>query len=202
MNRASQVTIGLVNRKNTTRSITVLMPSANAKPFTTPIAKMKSTTAASSDTASAATQVIFGAGPAGLDGDPQRLAVAHLVADPFEVDDERVGGDTDRHDEPGDAGQRQREPGVLAEEEDRGVGDRAAATASERDDDDAEAAVVEQASRGRPGPGRSTPAQSPACSWSAAERRALLGDRRARSNCSGSAPYFRLLASDSRGRPR
>ena len=85
LKRASQVTIGLVNRKNTTRSMTVLMPSANAKPFTTPIAKMKSTTAASSDTASAARQVIWRADPAGLDGDPQRLAVAHLVTDPLEV---------------------------------------------------------------------------------------------------------------------
>jgi hypothetical protein len=37
---ASHDTIGLVNRKNTTRSITVLMPRVNAKPFTTPMEKM------------------------------------------------------------------------------------------------------------------------------------------------------------------
>ena len=38
--RASSVIIGLVNQKNTAMSISVLMPSANAKPRTTPIAKM------------------------------------------------------------------------------------------------------------------------------------------------------------------
>ena len=40
VNRASQETIGLVNQKNTARSISVDRPSANAKPFTTPAAKM------------------------------------------------------------------------------------------------------------------------------------------------------------------
>ena len=39
-NRASQDTIGLVNQKNTARSISVERPSAKAKPFTTPAAKM------------------------------------------------------------------------------------------------------------------------------------------------------------------
>jgi hypothetical protein len=59
LKRASQETIGLVNQKNTARSMTVVMPSAKAKPLTTPIAKMNSTTAASSDTMSATTHVIF-----------------------------------------------------------------------------------------------------------------------------------------------
>ena len=55
---------------------------------------------------------VAGPHPAGLDGDPHRLAVAHLVADPFEVDDERVGGDADRDDQPGDAGQVSVKPAV------------------------------------------------------------------------------------------
>ena len=36
---ASKVTIGLVNRKTTTTSMTVVSPRVNAKPFTSPIAK-------------------------------------------------------------------------------------------------------------------------------------------------------------------
>src|SRR4029078_2264487 len=54
---ASQDTIGWVNQKNTATSISVDRPSANAKPFTTPAAKMYSTMAASTETASAARQV-------------------------------------------------------------------------------------------------------------------------------------------------
>ena len=50
-----------------------------------------------------------GAHPAGLDGDPHGLAVAHLVTDAFEVDDERVRGDADRDDQSRDAGQGQGE---------------------------------------------------------------------------------------------
>ena len=50
--------------------------------------------------------------PARLDGDDQAAAVADLVADAFEVDDERVRGDADRDDEAGDA--RQAEPVPLA----------------------------------------------------------------------------------------
>ena len=38
--RASSVMTGLVNQKNTAMSMSVLMPSANAKPRTTPMAKM------------------------------------------------------------------------------------------------------------------------------------------------------------------
>ena len=56
-NRASHETIGWVNQKKTTRSMSVEMPSANANPRTTPAAKMKRTTAASNETASAARQV-------------------------------------------------------------------------------------------------------------------------------------------------
>ena len=39
-NRASHDTIGCVNQKKTARSISVERPSAKAKPFTTPAAKM------------------------------------------------------------------------------------------------------------------------------------------------------------------
>src|SRR4029079_5936280 len=55
-NLASHDTIGLVNQKKTSRSISVDSPRANAKPFTTPAAKMYRTTAARIDTESAATQ--------------------------------------------------------------------------------------------------------------------------------------------------
>ncbi len=40
VNRASHDTIGWVNQKKIARSISVERPSANAKPFTTPAAKM------------------------------------------------------------------------------------------------------------------------------------------------------------------
>ena len=43
---ASHETIGLVNQKNTTRSMTVLMPRVNANPFTVASARMYSTIAA------------------------------------------------------------------------------------------------------------------------------------------------------------
>ena len=58
-----------------------------------------------------------GAHPAALDRDPHRLAVAHLVADALEVDDERVGGDADPDDQAGDAGQGQREARALAQQQ-------------------------------------------------------------------------------------
>ncbi len=60
-----------------------------------------------------------GPDPARLDGDPHRLALAHLVTDALEVDDERVGGDADTHDQARDAGQGQGEAGRLAHGEDR-----------------------------------------------------------------------------------
>ena len=56
--------------------------------------------------------------------DPKRAAVADLVSYSFEVDDERVGRDTDGHDQTGDSGERQREPRGLTED-DHGAVDRA-----------------------------------------------------------------------------
>ena len=64
-----------------------------------------------------------GALPAALHGRAQRLAVADLVAEPFEVHDERVRRDADRHDEAGDGRQRHREVLVLAEQHHRQVGE-------------------------------------------------------------------------------
>ena len=43
--------------------------------------------------------------PGPRDGDAHRSALVHLVLYSFEEHDERVGGDTDRDDEAGDAGQ-------------------------------------------------------------------------------------------------
>ena len=52
-----------------------------------------------------------------LDRRLQAAALTHLVADAFEVHDERVRGDTDRDDETGDAGQAQPEALAPAEQE-------------------------------------------------------------------------------------
>ena len=43
--------------------------------------------------------------PAGLDGADELTTVSELVADAFEVDDERVGGEADRDDQARDAGE-------------------------------------------------------------------------------------------------
>jgi len=85
-----------------------------------------------------------GTEPAALDRRAQRAAVAHLVAQPFEVDDEGVGGDADRHDQPGYPGQGQGESLGLAEQAHGGVGDRRG-DAQRGDDHDAESPVVEEA---------------------------------------------------------
>ena len=122
--RASQDTSGLVKKKKTTRSIRVERPSAKAKPFTTPIAKMYSTIAASSGDRVGGQTGVPGPAPAGLDCDAHRLAFTHLVSDPLEVDDEGVSCDADSDDQSGDAGQGEREAGRLAQEQDHRVGDR------------------------------------------------------------------------------
>ncbi len=111
-NRASQETIGLVKKKNTTRSISVERPSANAKPL-----HDAGREDVEDDGGEDRDRVGGHAGgpradPAGLDRDPHRLARPHLVADALEEDDERVGGDADRDDQARDAGQGQREPGA------------------------------------------------------------------------------------------
>ena len=54
----------------------------------------------------------------------QRLAVAHLVAEPFEVDDERVRRDADRHHEARDRRQRHGEVLVPAQDHHRQVGEQ------------------------------------------------------------------------------
>ena len=61
--------------------------------------------------------------PGRLDRDGQGATVPHLVPDPFEVDDERVGGDADRDDQTGHPGQA--EPVALppAEQQHQPVGD-------------------------------------------------------------------------------
>ena len=64
-----------------------------------------------------------GALPPGLDRRAQLFALAHLVAQSLEVDDERVGGDADRHDQAGDAGQLEGEVLVQGEQHHRQVGD-------------------------------------------------------------------------------
>ena len=60
--------------------------------------------------------------PPGFDRRAERLAVPHLVTEPLEVDDERVGGDADRHHQAGDRRQRHGEVLVLAQQHDREVG--------------------------------------------------------------------------------
>ena len=107
--RASTDTSGLVNRNTTKTSMIVVRPSANAKPRTTPIAKMNSTSAARIDTRVGRQDRASRTNPACLDRESQRLALADLVSDALEEHDERVGGDADRHDESGDARQGQRE---------------------------------------------------------------------------------------------
>ena len=122
--RASRVTIGLVNRNTTTTSMSVVRPSVYAKPFTSPTEKMYSSRAARKDTVSDDQDRPPGPFPAALHRAAQRAALAYLVAQSFEEHHERVGGDADGHDEARDAGQRQREALVLAEQHDGQVADQ------------------------------------------------------------------------------
>ena len=89
--------------------MTVLMPSANAKPLHHADREDVEHDRREQRDRVGGQAGVPGPDPAGLDRDPHRLAVAHLVTDPFEVDDERVGGDADRDDQSGDAGQGERE---------------------------------------------------------------------------------------------
>ena len=84
-----------------------------------------------------------GALPPGLDRRAQLFALAHLVAQSLEVDDERVGGDADGHDQARDAGQLEGEVLVQGEQHHRQVGDGAGDDQA-ADGDKAEAAVVEE----------------------------------------------------------
>ena len=92
-----------------TRSIAVESPRKYAKPRTEPIASTYSTTAPISDTRSAAT-IVRNARRNPVSSDERTvLPGAHLVLESFEVDDIGVDGDTDRHDDAGHTGQRERE---------------------------------------------------------------------------------------------
>ena len=71
--------------------------------------------APSSDTRSAATIVRNERAEAGVERRAHGLARAHLVFQSLEVHDVRVDGDTDRHDDAGDAGEREREAATRRE---------------------------------------------------------------------------------------
>ena len=86
--------------------------------MTTPIAKMNRTSAARNETASAARIVVRARTQPVSTDVRKRAAVADLVTQSFEVDDERVRGDTDRDDQTGDAGQRQGEAVAMTEQQD------------------------------------------------------------------------------------
>ena len=99
------------------------MPRVKAKPFTSPIASRYRIAAARKLTASAERIVRRARTQARGTADAQRPALADLVLEAFEVDDERVGRDTDRHDEPGDAGEAQGEADLPAQQHQAGVDD-------------------------------------------------------------------------------
>ena len=141
--RESSDTSGWVNRKTTTRSRIVDMPSVNAKPRTSPAANSYRTAAARNDTMSAEMIVRRARIQARGHRDPHRSPLVHFVLYSFEQHDERVGGDTDGDDEAGDAGQGQREADLAAEDDQRGVG-QPTRDQQRGDRDQAERAVVEQ----------------------------------------------------------
>ncbi|MBG9885287.1 hypothetical protein ABE10_01525, partial [Bacillus toyonensis] len=71
------------------------------------------------------------------------LAVAQLVPDPLEVDDERVGGEADRDDEARDPGERETEAHAPGEDADDHIGQHRH-HADRGDDDEAERSIAEQ----------------------------------------------------------
>ena len=93
-------------------SMIVVRPSVNAKPFTLPTARKNSTTAARRLTALEARIVRLARFQPSSTAPRPGSAVAQLVADAFEVDDERVGREADGHDQARDAGERK--PVALA----------------------------------------------------------------------------------------
>ena len=113
LNRASHVTIGLVNQKNTTEVDQGREAEGEREAAAPRRCEEVEDHGREQRDGVGGEAGVPGPLPAGLDGDPHRLAVAHLVTDAFEVDDERVGGDTDRHDQARDAGQRQREAAAV-----------------------------------------------------------------------------------------
>ena len=132
--------------------------------------------------------------PGAVDGAAQPSALADLVSQSLEEDDERVGRDADGDDEAGDAGQRQRvaDRGVT-EQRRHGVqdqpGDREAADRHQTRAPGSRAARTAMTSA-RP----IAPAIRPPRSCCDTQRR---GHRSVTSDCvnfSGSEPYFRTLA--------
>ena len=141
--RASRVTIGLVNRNTTMTSMMVVRPSVNAKPLHVADREDVQQQGGQERDRVGDQDRPPGPFPAALHRAAQRAALAHLVAEAFEEHHERVGGDADGHDQARDAGQRQREALVLAEQDDAEVADqRRDGQAGDRHD--AQAPVVQE----------------------------------------------------------
>ena len=160
---ASSCSIGCVNSTTMSTSMMVVRPRVNAKPCTLPTARMNRMTAASRLTALGREDRADGALPAGLDGADQPSAVAQLVADSFEVDDERVGREADRDDEARDAGEREAVALAPRQDRDHQVGEHRRDD-ERRDRDRGRAAGTGRASRSRRGCRPMRPAMRPAAS--------------------------------------
>ena len=129
-------------------------PRKNAKPRTDPIARRYSTAAPISDTRSAATIVRNErVNPRSTDERTVR-PVSHLVLESLEVHDVRVDGHADRHDEPGHAGERERQADLVTEERDQCVRSGRRAHEEPCDHDQRRAAGSRRACRARPAAGR------------------------------------------------
>ncbi len=114
-------TIGCVNQKKTTRSISVGEAQTEREALHHAGGEdVEHHRGQQRDRVGGQTGVA-GTRPAALHGHPHRLAVSHLVPDAFEVDDEGVRRDADGHDQAGDPRQGQREPGCLTQEQHHGV---------------------------------------------------------------------------------
>ena len=127
-----------------------------------------------------------GPDPAARHGRPERAALPHLVLEPFEEDHERVRRDADRHDEPGDAGEVEREPDPAAEQHQHGEDDHAR-TAPATGSSARRARGSRTGSRRTPAASPTPPAMSPACS-EASPRVAETVCASDASNDSGSEP--------------
>ena len=159
---------------------------------TLPTDTTKSTAAARNDTKSETRMVRRARGQPVSTAAAQRAALADLVPDAFEVDDERVGGDTDGDDRHRRRRQAQREADGRAEQHDDRVGQQPRTT-SEATRDEAQAAVVEQQVEDDQGEADRAGDQA-GVQLVAAEGRAETCWPRSTSKVSGSAPYFSTLA--------
>ena len=115
----STATSGWVNRNTTIKSMIVDRPSVNAKLDTGPDAIQTSTTGGDERDRVGRQDRAPRPRPGSRDRASAGSALAHLVFQSFEEHHERVGGDTDRHDETGDAGEAQREAQLAAAEQAR-----------------------------------------------------------------------------------